>query len=81
MESRKLIQAEWGITENNRRARYYRVTPAGRAHLKAENELVDPVRRDGDDHLDWDSRPGMTHRILFPRRILAGPHCTPLRVR
>jgi hypothetical protein len=31
-----LIAAEWGVTENNRRARYYRVTPAGRAHLRAE---------------------------------------------
>ncbi len=36
MESRRLIQAEWGITENNRRARYYRATSAGRAHLKTE---------------------------------------------
>jgi PadR family transcriptional regulator PadR len=36
MEERGLITAEWGITENNRRARYYQVTPAGRAHLRAE---------------------------------------------
>jgi transcriptional regulator len=36
MEERKLITAEWGVTENNRRARYYAVTPAGRAYLKAE---------------------------------------------
>jgi transcriptional regulator len=38
MEQRALIGAEWGVTENNRRARYYRVTPAGRAHLRAETE-------------------------------------------
>lgn len=36
MEERGLIAAEWGITENNRRARYYEVTAAGRAHLRAE---------------------------------------------
>jgi PadR family transcriptional regulator PadR len=38
MEQRGLIDAEWGVTENNRRARYYRVTAAGRAHLRAETE-------------------------------------------
>jgi PadR family transcriptional regulator, regulatory protein PadR len=38
MEQRGLIGAEWGVTENNRRARYYRVTTAGRAHLRAETE-------------------------------------------
>ena len=36
MEERGLIAAEWGVTENNRRARYYGVTSAGRAFLKAE---------------------------------------------
>ena len=33
MEKRGLVAAEWGVTESNRRARYYRVTPAGRASL------------------------------------------------
>ena len=36
MEERGLISAEWGITANNRRARYYHLTDAGRAHLRAE---------------------------------------------
>lgn len=36
LEGRELIAAEWGITENSRRARYYRVTPKGRAHLRQE---------------------------------------------
>lgn len=36
LEERGLLQAEWGVTENNRRARYYKLTPAGRAHLRAE---------------------------------------------
>ena len=37
MEERGLVEAEWGVTENNRRARYYRITAAGRAHLRAES--------------------------------------------
>jgi PadR family transcriptional regulator PadR len=36
MEERGLVAAQWGVTANNRRARYYEVTNAGRAHLRAE---------------------------------------------
>jgi len=36
MEARELIAAEWGVTENQRQARYYKITPQGRAHLKAQ---------------------------------------------
>ena len=36
LEERGLVEAEWGITENNRRARYYKLTTQGRAHLKRE---------------------------------------------
>jgi PadR family transcriptional regulator PadR len=36
MESRGLVEAEWGVSENNRRVRLYRMTPAGRAHLRSE---------------------------------------------
>jgi transcriptional regulator len=36
LEERALVAADWGITENNQRARYYRLTRAGRAHLAAE---------------------------------------------
>jgi PadR family transcriptional regulator, regulatory protein PadR len=32
------VEAEWGTSENNRRARYYKLTPAGRAHLRAETK-------------------------------------------
>ena len=38
MERRKLLRAEWGTTENNRRARYYRLTTAGSTHLRAETQ-------------------------------------------
>ncbi|MEX2154639.1 MAG: PadR family transcriptional regulator [Gemmatimonadaceae bacterium] len=37
MEERGLISSEWAVTENNRRARYYRPTVAGRAWLKSES--------------------------------------------
>lgn len=30
------VTAEWGASENNRRARYYTLTPAGRKHMTAE---------------------------------------------
>jgi transcriptional regulator len=36
LERQKLIRSEWRVTENNRRARYYWLTPAGRRHLTAE---------------------------------------------
>ena len=31
-----LVEAEWGVTENNRRARYYRITELGRKQLAEE---------------------------------------------
>ena len=36
LEERGLIAAEWGVSENNRRARFYRLTPAGRRGLRAD---------------------------------------------
>ena len=36
LEERGLVSAEWGVTANNQRARYYRLTAAGQAHLAAE---------------------------------------------
>jgi transcriptional regulator len=36
MEERGFVAAEWGVTENNQRARYYKLTRTGRAHLAAE---------------------------------------------
>jgi PadR family transcriptional regulator, regulatory protein PadR len=36
LEDRGLVDSEWGYSDNNRRARYYRLTAAGRAHLRAE---------------------------------------------
>jgi len=36
MESRGWIRAEWGVSDNNRRARFYELTKAGRKQLAAE---------------------------------------------
>jgi transcriptional regulator len=36
LEERGWVDAEWRVTDNNRRARYYSLTTAGRAHLKAQ---------------------------------------------
>ncbi len=36
LEHRGLLDTEWGTSENNRRAKYYRLTPAGRRTLTEE---------------------------------------------
>jgi transcriptional regulator len=36
LEDRDFIRSEWGLSENNRRARYYELTAAGKARLKSE---------------------------------------------
>jgi transcriptional regulator len=36
LEARGLIAADWGVSENNRRAKYYSLTSAGRRHLRSE---------------------------------------------
>ena len=38
LEKDGLITSEWGVTDNNRQARYYRLTPAGRRALGKELE-------------------------------------------
>src|ERR1700730_3059222 len=36
LETKEWIAADWGVSENNRRAKYYALTPKGRAQLKVE---------------------------------------------
>ena len=36
LEARGWIEAEWGVSDNNRRAKYYSLTAAGRRRLKSE---------------------------------------------
>ena len=38
MEQERLIASEWGVSENNRRARFYRLTASGRKQLATEQE-------------------------------------------
>jgi transcriptional regulator len=36
LEQKKLLSSEWGMTEQNRRAKYYKLTERGRSHLAKE---------------------------------------------
>ena len=38
LESRGWIEAEWGLSGNNRKARFYELTKAGRKQLRAETQ-------------------------------------------
>jgi PadR family transcriptional regulator PadR len=55
LERRGLITAKWGTSENNRRARYYRLTAAGRRQLMAESSK-------------WERLSEAIARILNPNR-------------
>jgi transcriptional regulator len=45
LERQGLLDTEWGTSDNNRRAKYYRLTPAGRKRLREQtdgwNRMVD----------------------------------------
>ncbi|OFW05874.1 MAG: PadR family transcriptional regulator [Acidobacteria bacterium RIFCSPLOWO2_02_FULL_67_36] len=47
LEQQGLIESEWGTSDNNRRAKFYRLTPTGRARLGDEtaswNRLADAI--------------------------------------
>lgn len=47
LEQQGLIESEWGTSDNNRRAKFYRLTPAGRVRLGEEaaswNRLADAI--------------------------------------
>ncbi len=55
LEERGWIAAEWGTSENNRRARYYRLTAAGRKQLVAETTK-------------WERLAAAIGRVLHPAR-------------
>lgn len=50
---KKWIKAEWGASDNNRKAKYYSITRAGRTQLKAETE-------------NWERVSGVIDRVLNP---------------
>ncbi len=45
LEARGWLVSQWGTSDNNRRARYYRLSTAGRAQLKAEVSLWERYAR------------------------------------
>jgi len=51
LEQRGLLEARWGTTDNNRRARYYELTRAGRRELEREKE-------------DWDRMTAIMQALL-----------------
>lgn len=38
LEHRGLLDSEWGVSENNRRAKFYQLTAAGKKQLKTERD-------------------------------------------
>jgi transcriptional regulator len=51
LELRGLLSAEWGVSENNRRAKFYSLTAAGRKHLV-------------DEASSWDRLSGAIARVM-----------------
>jgi len=51
---RGLVRAKWDVTDNNRRARFYAITPAGRRRLEAERA-------------EWDRMVGIMRTVLDGR--------------
>jgi PadR family transcriptional regulator PadR len=53
---RKWLSATWGISENNRRARFYTLTAAGKRHLQAETA-------------NWERVSGVMSRMLQLQKV------------
>jgi PadR family transcriptional regulator PadR len=54
LEQRGLVRARWGVTDNNRKARFYTITPAGRRQLSAEKS-------------EWDRMASIIHALMQQR--------------
>lgn len=55
LEQEGTIESEWGVSDNNRKARFYRLTRAGRRQLKNETR-------------DWEEATAILARFLFPNK-------------
>ncbi|MGB7622600.1 MAG: PadR family transcriptional regulator [Terriglobia bacterium] len=53
LEQEGYIDSEWGVSDNNRRAKYYRLTRAGRKHVEKETQ-------------DWEQATAILARFLAP---------------
>ena len=58
LEQEGLVTAEWGQSENNRRAKFYSLTPAGRKQLARETR-------------DWHETADLIAAFLAPRREIS----------
>ena len=56
LEHRGFLATEWGTSDNNRRAKFYSLTEAGRAQLKTERDKLESTG-DGDGECPRDARP------------------------
>jgi transcriptional regulator len=54
LEERGWVESEWGLSENNRKAKYYRLTRAGRKQLEKEAR-------------DWQQTTAIVERFLSPK--------------
>lgn len=55
LEQEGTITSAWGVSDNNRKARFYRLTRAGRRQLKVETR-------------DWEEATAILARFLFPNK-------------
>ena len=53
LERQKCVTAEWGLSENNRKAKYYSLTTTGRAQLRATTSI-------------WKAYADAVHKVLSP---------------
>lgn len=53
LSARGWVESEWGVSENNRKARYYALTPAGRRQLRTQTA-------------EWDRYVAAVSRVLRP---------------
>jgi transcriptional regulator len=53
LERQSFIEGEWGVTSENRRAKFYKLTPAGRAALRAETSA-------------WKKYVAAVHKVMEP---------------
>ncbi len=78
MEAKGWIDAEWGLSDNNRRAKYYRLTSNGRRHLRGQvttwnayaeavAKVLQPSRRRCRRALKW---PTVTSASFDPASML-----------
>jgi PadR family transcriptional regulator PadR len=54
MEQQGYITSEWGISDNNRKAKFYQLTKGGRQHIKSETQ-------------DWEQMTAILARFLNPK--------------